>query len=210
MSNIFDLFKKIEKETAPVTPVAFVVVGLGNPGEKYTLTRHNAGFLAIDYIAQKLNVQINRAKFDALYCDTMLAGQRVILMKPQTFMNLSGQAVRQVAEFYKIPPEHIIVISDDISLPVGRVRVRKSGSDGGQNGLKNIIYQLQSDNFPRVRIGIGGKPNPDYDLADWVLSRFTQDEQKILLEEFSTVTAGIEKIIAGDIDGAMMLCNKKQ
>lgn len=210
MSSIFDLFKKIEKESTPVTPVAFVVVGLGNPGDKYALTRHNAGFLAIDYIASKLGVQINRAKFEALYCDAQLGGSRVLLVKPQTFMNLSGQAVRQVAEFYKIPPEHIIVISDDISLPVGRMRVRKSGSDGGQNGLKNIIYQLQSDNFPRVRIGIGAKPTPDYDLADWVLSKFTQEEQKVLFEEFGTVMAGVEKIIAGDIDGAMMICNKKQ
>jgi len=207
MSNIFDLFKKIEKEQTPVTPVAFLVVGLGNPGADYVNTRHNAGFLTLDYIAERVGCNINRAKYDALYGEARLAGQRVLLIKPQTYMNNSGIAVRQFAEFYKIPPEHIIVISDDISLPVGRMRVRRSGSDGGQRGLKSIIYQLNSDAFPRVKMGVGEKPNPNYDLADWVLSKFTVDEQKILFEEFGIAMAGIEKIISGDIDGAMMLCN---
>jgi len=207
MSNIFDLFKKIEKEQTPVTPVAFLVVGLGNPGSDYVNTRHNAGFLTLDYIAERVGCNINRAKYDALYGEARISGQRVLLIKPQTYMNNSGIAVRQFAEFYKIPPEHIIVISDDISLPVGRMRVRRSGSDGGQRGLKSIIYQLNSDAFPRVKMGVGEKPNPNYDLADWVLSKFTVDEQKILFEEFGIAMAGIEKIISGDIDGAMMLCN---
>jgi len=207
MSNIFDLFKKIEKEQTPVTPVAFLVVGLGNPGADYVNTRHNAGFLTLDYIAERVCCNINRAKYDALYGEARISGQRVLLIKPQTYMNNSGIAVRQFAEFYKIPPEHIIVISDDISLPVGRMRVRRSGSDGGQRGLKSIIYQLNSDAFPRVKMGVGEKPNPNYDLADWVLSKFTVDEQKILFEEFGIAMAGIEKIISGDIDGAMMLCN---
>jgi len=207
MSNIFDLFKKIEKEQTPVTPVAFLVVALGNPGSDYVNTRHNAGFLTLDYIAERVGCNINRAKYDALYGEARISGQRVLLIKPQTYMNNSGIAVRQFAEFYKIPPEHIIVISDDISLPVGRMRVRRSGSDGGQRGLKSIIYQLNSDAFPRVKMGVGEKPNPNYDLADWVLSKFTVDEQKILFEEFGIAMAGIEKIISGDIDGAMMLCN---
>lgn len=212
MSGIFDIFRKLEKEKSatPVEPVSFMVVGLGNPGEKYTFTRHNTGFLALDYISQKLGVQINRAKFDALYGEVMIGGKRVLLLKPQTFMNLSGRAVRQAADFYKIPVENIIVISDDVSLPVGRMRVRKSGSHGGQNGLKDIIYQLQSDGFPRLRIGIGEKPNTEYDLADWVLSKFTPDEQKILFEEFGVAMSGVEKIVSGDLDGAMMICNKKQ
>ena len=207
MSNIFDLFKKIETESASVSPVSFLVVGLGNPGAEYVNTRHNAGFLTLDYIAERVGCNINRAKFDALYGEARLAGQRVLLIKPQTYMNNSGIAVRQFAEFYKIPADHIIVVSDDISLPVGRMRVRRSGSDGGQRGLKSIIYQLNSDAFPRVKMGVGEKPNPEYDLAAWVLSKFTESEQKILFEEFGTAMSGIEKIISGDIDGAMMLCN---
>ena len=208
MSNIFDLFKKIEKEqSAPPTPVTHLVVGLGNPGPDYVNTRHNAGFLTLDYMAERLGVNINRAKYNALYTEARIAGQRVLLIKPQTYMNNSGEAVRQFAEFYKIPADHIIVVSDDISLPVGRMRVRRSGSDGGQRGLKSIIYHLNSDAFPRIKMGVGEKPNPEYDLAAWVLSKFTESEQKILFEEFGTAMSGIEKIISGDVDGAMMLCN---
>ncbi len=210
MTNIFDLFKKIEKEQTPVSPVAFIVVGLGNPGTDYMYTRHNAGFLAIDYMAERLGTNVNRAKFDALYGDTQIAGKRVLMVKPQTFMNHSGEAVRQISEFYKIPIENIIVISDDVSLPVGRIRVRRSGSDGGQRGLKSIIYHLNSDKFPRVKIGVGEKPNPNYDLGDWVLSKFTTDEQKILFDEFALVMTGVEKIVSGDIDGAMAFCNTQK
>ena len=210
MTNIFDLFKKIEKEQTPVSPVAFIVVGLGNPGTDYMYTRHNAGFLAIDYMAERLGTNVNRSKFDALYRDTQIAGKRVLMVKPQTFMNHSGEAVRQISEFYKIPIENIIVISDDVSLPVGRIRVRRSGSDGGQRGLKSIIYHLNSDKFPRVKIGVGEKPNPNYDLGDWVLSKFTTDEQKILFDEFALVMTGVEKIVSGDIDGAMAFCNTQK
>ena len=210
MANIFDLFKKIEKEQTPVAPVAFIVVGLGNPGSDYTYTRHNSGFLAIDYMAERLGVNVNRAKFDALYGDTQISGKRVLLVKPQTFMNNSGAAVRQISEFYKIPIENIIVISDDVSLPVGRIRVRRSGSDGGQRGLKSIIYHLNSDKFPRIKIGVGEKPDPNYDLGDWVLSKFTTDEQKILFDEFGQVMIGVEKIVSGDVDGAMAFCNTQK
>lgn len=209
MSSILDLFKKIENErpAAEQTPITHVIVGLGNPGEQYAFTRHNAGFLTVDYIAQKLGVKINRAKYDALFCEARLGGARVLLVKPQTYMNASGRAVRQIVDFYKIPLENLIVISDDTALAVGRMRVRKSGSDGGQRGLRDIIYQLNSDAFPRVRIGVGEKPNPNYDMADWVLSKFTADEQKIIFEEFDRAMSGIEKIISGDVDGAMALCN---
>ena len=207
--SIFDFFKRNENTQASAGPVAFLVVGLGNPGREYLYTRHNTGFLTLDYIAERLSVTVNRAKFNALTADAVMGGSRVLLMKPQTYMNESGIAVRQAADFYKIPADHIIVISDDISLPGGRMRVRRSGSDGGQKGMRSIIAHLGSDSFPRLRIGIGEKPHPDYPLADWVLSEFTKDEQKILFDEFGTAMKGIERMVAGDFDGAMMLCNGK-
>lgn len=208
--SIFDFFKKAENTQTPAGPVAFLVVGLGNPGREYLYTRHNTGFLTLDYIAERLSVTVNRAKFNALTADAVIGGDRVLLMKPQTYMNESGVAVRQAADFYKIPTEHIIVISDDISLPVGMMRVRRSGSDGGQKGLRSIIAHLGSDKFPRLRIGVGEKPHPDYPLADWVLSEFTKEEQKVLFDEFGTAMSGIEKMIAGDFDSAMMICNGKK
>ncbi len=207
--SIFDLFKKIETETSPAMPVSFLVVGLGNPGKEYTYTRHNTGFLAVDHIAGSVGVSVNRAKFSALVADAVLGGARVLIMKPQTYMNESGIAVKQAADFYKIPAERIIVISDDVSLPVGRMRVRRSGSDGGQRGLRSIIAHLGTDGFPRVRIGVGEKPHPDFSLADWVLSEFSEKEKKILLDEFDLARSGIERLIAGDADGAMMICNGK-
>lgn len=209
MSNIFDLFKKIESEKQAHAPVSWLLVGLGNPGDKYTFTRHNAGFLALDYISQKLDVKINRAKFDALCGEVTVGTQGVLLMKPQTFMNESGRAVRAAADFYKIAPDHIIVLSDDVSLDVGTVRVRKSGSDGGQKGLRSIIYQLNSDGFPRIKMGVGAKPHPEMDMADWVLSKFTEPEQKLIFERYDDVLEGVREIIAGDVDGAMAICNKK-
>ena len=209
MSNIFDLFKKIESEKQSHAPVSWLLVGLGNPGEKYTLTRHNAGFLALDYVSDKLGVKVTRAKFEALVGEATVNGQGVLLMKPQTFMNLSGNAVRAAADFYKIAPEHIIVLSDDVSLDVGVIRVRKSGSDGGQKGLRSITEQLGSDRFPRIKIGVGAKPHPEMDMADWVLSRFNEQERSIMAERYPDVLEGVRKIIAGDADGAMMICNKK-
>ena len=208
--SIFDFFKKAENTQTPTGLVAFLVVGLGNPGKEYLYTRHNTGFLTLDYIAERLSVTVNRAKFNALTADAVIGGNRVLLIKPQTYMNESGVAVRQAADFYKIPTEHIIVISDDISLPVGMMRVRRSGSDGGQKGLRSIIAHLGSDKFPRLRIGVGEKPHPDYPLADWVLSEFTKEEQKVLFDEFGTAMSGIEKMIAGDFDSAMMICNGKK
>lgn len=206
MANIFDLFKSIEK-TEPQGAPEYLIVGLGNPGSEYAHTRHNAGFLTMDYLSQKMNVRVDRAKFRALYGMGELGGKKVILMKPQTYMNASGEAVRQCADFYKIEPQNIIVISDDVNLAVGRMRLRKSGSDGGQNGLKSIIYQLQSDAFPRIRIGVGQKPNPEYDLADWVLSKFPEADQKILFEEFDIVYRTLELIVKGSFDAAVSLCN---
>lgn len=206
MANIFDLFKSIEKLEPQGAP-EYLIVGLGNPGSEYAHTRHNAGFLAMDYLSQKIGVSVDRSKFRALYGMGELGGKKVILMKPQTYMNSSGEAVRQCADFYKIAPDHIIVISDDVNLAVGRMRLRRSGSDGGQNGLKSIIYQLQSDGFPRIRIGVGQKPSPEYDLANWVLGKFPEADQKVLLEEFDVVYRTLELIVKGSFDAAVALCN---
>lgn len=153
-------------------PVSWLVVFLGNPGVRYACTRHNAGFLTADAMEKKLGVSINRLRFHALTATAEVEGEKLLLMKPQTYMNLSGDAVGEAARFYKIPPERVLVVSDEVSLPLGRLRVRPKGSAGGHNGLKSIIAALGSDAFPRVRIGVGAPPHPDYDMADWVLSVF--------------------------------------
>ncbi len=209
MADIFDLFKQISKEKAPASndPITHIVAGLGNPGDKYFHTRHNAGFLTMDYVSQRANAQINRSKFKALTGEAVIAGKRVLLMKPQTFMNLSGEAVSEAARFYKIPAENIILISDDVNLDIGRMRVRKSGSDGGQKGLRSTIEKLGTDAFPRIRLGVGKKPHPDYDMADWVLSEFSSEDKEKLFAMFGYAYEGIEKILSGDIDGAIQHCN---
>ena len=210
MTDIFALFKKISQESAtPPAPITHLIVGLGNPGDKYYLTRHNAGFLMMDYLAQRLNVKIDRSKFKALTAEATVGGKRVLLMKPQTFMNASGEAVQAAAAFYKIPMEHVLVFSDDISLDVGRIRVRRKGSDGGQRGLRSIIRIMNTDDFPRIRFGVGEKPHPDYDLADWVLSEFSKAEQEQLFASFEKAYDGMLRVLDGDIDGAMQLCNGK-
>lgn len=155
----------------------WLIVGLGNPGAEYAGTRHNTGFLALDILAEALGVSVGRSRFRALTGTASYRGNKLILLKPQTYMNASGMAVEPAAHFYKVPPERVLVIFDDISLPVGRIRVRKDGSAGGHNGLKSIIHALGSEDFPRVKVGVGAKPHPDYDLADWVLSVVAKDEQ---------------------------------
>ena len=208
MANIFDLFKKIETKTAATTgPITHIVVGLGNPGKEYVNTRHNAGFLAIDYFAERLGVTIDRAKYRALVAEATVGERRVLLMKPQTFMNLSGEAVREAAAFYHVAPQNVIVIYDDVTLDIGRLRVRGKGSDGGHNGIKSIIYQLNSNDFPRVRVGVGKKPHPDFDLADFVLSAFSTEETKTLVGSFDAVKKGIELLLDGDLAAAQQLCN---
>lgn len=210
MTDIFALFKKISQESATSpAPITHLIVGLGNPGDKYYLTRHNAGFLMMDYLAQRLNVKIDRSKFKALTAEATVGGKRVLLMKPQTFMNASGEAVQAAAAFYKIPMEHVLVFSDDVSLDVGRIRVRRKGSDGGQRGLRSIIRIMNTDDFPRIRFGVGEKPHPDYDLADWVLSEFSKAEQEQLFASFEKAYDGMLRVLDGDIDGAMQLCNGK-
>lgn len=213
MSNIFDLFAKIEKEKKDLSGDAsskkpeWMVVGLGNPGREYERTRHNAGFLCMDEIARRCGVRVDRAKFHALVAQTEIAGHGVLLMLPQTFMNASGEAVREAAAFYKIPPEHIIVLVDDIYLEPARLRVRKNGSAGGHNGLKSIIFQLNSDAFPRVRIGVGAKPHPEMELMDWVLSRFTDSDLQKLAAAFPVAADAVETIIAGNPDAAIQKAN---
>ena len=202
MSNIFDLFKSIEKKTE-TGPVSHIVVGLGNPGEKYEKTRHNAGFIAIDHIAAKLGVKVDRVKFHALVCECELGGKRVLLMKPETFMNNSGVAVGEAANFYKIPPERVIVLHDEISFDAGLFRIRRKGSAGGHNGLKSIIEHLGSDGFPRIKIGVGQKPSPDYDLADWVLGKFPKDSEAAIAERLDDIKSATELMIRGEIDLAM-------
>ena len=159
---------------------SWLIVGLGNPGPEYAKSRHNIGFRCIDILADKLGVKIDRAKFEGLYGQTEYLGHKLYLLKPLTYMNLSGRSVLQLSSFFKIPPERIIVIFDDISLDPGRLRVRGNGSAGGHNGIKSIIAELGSQEFPRVKIGVGAKPHPDFDLAAWVLSTFSASEEKAL------------------------------
>ena len=175
--SIFDIFAKLEQEQKnkpAAQPIDWLVVGLGNPGKKYENNRHNTGFRVMDALCSKHSVRCDRSKFHALTGEAVLGGHRCLLMKPQTFMNASGDAVAEAADFYKIPPEHVLVIFDDISLPVGALRIRPKGSAGGQNGVKSIINMMGSEQFPRIKVGVGAKPHPDYDLADWVLSNVTE------------------------------------
>lgn len=204
MSNIFDIFKQIEsqKNTA-AGPIEWLIVGLGNPGKEYENTRHNAGFIAISLLAEKCGVKINKSKFKALVAETTVSDKRVLLMMPQTYMNLSGEAVSEAATFYKIPPERILVFSDDISLDVAKTRVRRKGSHGGQKGLKSITEHLGSSEFPRVKLGVGQKPHPEYDLADWVLSNFTADERRRMNEAAEHAVDACRLIVAGKTDEAM-------
>lgn len=200
------MFFKRSKGIAP-GPIEFLIVGLGNPGKNYEFTRHNAGFLTLDHIASELDTEINNLKNNALVADVVINNHRCLLVKPQTFMNNSGTAVRDIAKFYKIPPEKIIVIFDDISLPCGKLRIRRKGTDGGHNGIKSIIYHINSDQFPRIKIGVGAKPNPEYDLADWVLSKFGKDDTEQLKAAITKATEVLPFILDGEIDKAMNKAN---
>lgn len=173
-------------------PVTWLVVGLGNPGDKYENTRHNAGFMAIDQLADRGGFPVQRLKFHALTQQATISGQGVLVMKPTTYMNLSGDAVAEAAAFYKVPPEHILVLCDDVSLPVGKLRIRLSGSAGGHNGLKHIIQRLGTDQFPRLKIGVGAKPHPDYDMADWVLGKFVGPDKTAMDEATLRAAQAVE------------------
>lgn len=182
---------------------SWLIVGLGNPGEKYENTRHNVGFQVVDELAERQNAPVQKLKFKALTNLLTISGEKVLVMKPVTYMNLSGEAVRPAADFYKIPPERILVISDDTALDLGKLRIRTKGSAGGHNGLKNIIQHLGTDQFPRVRVGVGQKPHPDYDLADWVLGKFQGEAKKVMDEAVKRAADAVECILKEGADRAM-------
>lgn len=197
------MFSFLHRNTPASAPIEAIVVGLGNPGRKYEDTRHNAGFIVLDKLADKLNVRIDRIKFKGETATAVINGKGVLLLKPSTFMNLSGESVQQAMQFYKIPPEKVIVVFDDISLEPGRMRIRQKGSHGGHNGMKNIIYLTGKDTFPRVKMGVGAKPNPGWDLADWVLSRFTQKEGEALEQAAENACSAIMLMVEGKTQEAM-------
>jgi len=186
-----------------------MIVGLGNPGKEYTHTRHNVGFRVTDLLAQRLKIKIDRLKMKALTRFADVGGCRVLLVQPQTYMNLSGAAVSALASYYKIKPERILVIFDDISLPVGRIRIRRDGSAGGHNGIKSIIQSLGTDQFPRIKVGVGAKPHPDYDLADWVLSKFSAQEEKALEPALENAAAAAIVVLEQGLDKAASAYNGK-
>lgn len=187
----------------------WIAAFLGNPGLKYNGTRHNAGFMAADAMAKKYGVSINKMRFKALTQTVDIGGSKVLLMKPQTYMNLSGEAVAQAARFYKIPPERVIVVSDETALPIGRLRIRKSGSAGGHNGLKNIIAQLGTDTFPRIRMGVGAPPHPDYDMVDWVLAAFKGQDATDMEKAAERAAEAVECYVKEGAERAMNKFNTK-
>ena len=205
--GIFDLFKQIESGSAGNLhgKLTWIVAGLGNPGLEYENTRHNAGFLTMDELAKQCGVKLDQMKFKSDCGEAMLGEVRCLLMKPTTYMNLSGDAIAAAANFYKIPPEQVLVIYDDISLPPGKLRLRRKGSAGGHNGIKSIIAQLGTEEFPRIRVGVGAKPNPQYDLADWVLSKFSEEDMTALQPALEHAADAAKKIVSGDMTGAMNL-----
>ena len=204
MADIFELFRQIGSKSAERgEPISWIIAGLGNPGPTYRDTRHNAGFRAIDYLAKRLSVAVDRAKFHAFVGEATLGGVRVLLMKPETFMNESGIAIGEAAAFYKIPPERILVLYDDISFPPGRIRLRRSGSAGGHNGLKSIIAHLDSQGFPRVKIGVGDKPSAEYPLVDWVLGKMSEKDKKVTEERYPDIYEAIELWLDGKSEAAL-------
>jgi len=188
--------------------VSWIVVFLGNPGIKYSGTRHNAGFMACDALERELKVSVNKLRFKALTATVTIGGEKVLLMKPQTYMNLSGDAVIQAVKFYKVAPERVIVVSDEVALPIGKLRIRKNGSAGGHNGLKSIISSLGTDAFPRIRMGVGSAPHPDYDMADWVLSSFKNQDAADMEDLSKRVAAAIQCYITEGADKAMNIYNR--
>ncbi len=181
----------------------YLVAGLGNPGSQYDMTRHNIGFATIDYIANENNISIKKLKYKALYGELSVNGEKVLFVKPQTYMNLSGESIREFCSFYKIPPENVIIVCDDISIEPGKIRIRRKGSAGGHNGLKSIIYQLISEDFVRIRIGVGNPAHKDYDLADYVLGHFGKDEIPVLEDAIIKASKAVFEIIKNNVDSAM-------
>lgn len=199
------MFNKFKKSEASV--YEYLIVGLGNPGTKYETTRHNAGFLCVTKIEDEFGFKVKKLKFHSLIGDTKIGNHKVLVMKPQTMMNNSGIAVKECADFYKIPPENIIVIFDDISLEPGKLRIKRKGSAGGHNGIKSIIAHLGTECFPRIKLGVGAKPHPDYDLADWVLANFPKKDIPAMRDAIDCACEALPLIINGDMEGAMSKYN---
>ena len=204
MGDIFDIFKSIEKEkSAPVGAVSFVIACLGNPGREYERTRHNAGFMCAEYLAEKHGVSVDRGRFKSLCGEFNFGGKRALLLKPQTYMNLSGEAVREAMDFYKLDPAtQLLVIYDDIYLDVGKLRIRAKGSDGGHNGIKSINYQLKTDTYARIRVGVG-KPPAGWDMPSWVLGRIPENDQKEFFDALERAAFATEMIVSGNMQNAM-------
>lgn len=198
--SIFDLFKKIESESKP-EKIEWIVAGLGNPGQKYEKTRHNMGFITLDLISAEKNFKIDRVRFKSLTGECIL-GKRVLFVKPQTFMNLSGEAISEAMNWYKLPPERLIVVYDDISLAPGRLRIRAKGSDGGHNGIKDIIKNLGTDQFPRIKIGVGSPAHPQHEMIDWVLGTFNDEDGKAVTDAIKRAAAAVEVIINNGTEAA--------
>ncbi len=202
--SIFDIFDRISSNSQTGGgKIEYVITGLGNPGMQYENTRHNAGFIAIDALAAKLGVQINRMKFKGLTAEVTIEGKRCLLLKPNTFMNLSGESVVQALEFYKLDAQKLIVLYDDVSLDPGKLRIRRKGSHGGHNGIRSIIDLTGRDDFPRVKIGVGKKPHPDYDLAKWVLGKFPKEDQEKLDQAAENAGECVKLMVQGKTDEAM-------
>ncbi len=210
MRDILDIFRELEKSapSVPTGPMEWIVAGLGNPGPQYAETRHNMGFLSLNYLAEYYGFRIDRAKYRALCGEWTLDGHRILFMQPQTFMNLSGESIREAANFYRIPPERILVIHDDVSLRPGMMRIRRRGSAGGHNGLKNIIYQLGSEDFPRIKIGVGS-PLHEGEMIRWVTGMMPKEDREAASDCMKKIPQAMELILNGQIERAMNLCNAK-
>ena len=203
--SIADIFKKLESERtpAPQGAVEYIICGLGNPGTQYEGTRHNIGFMTIDTLCEKYKLDCKKLRFKSLTCDAMISGERCLIMEPATFMINSGEAVTEAMSFYKIPPERTIIVFDDISLEPGKLRIRRKGSDGGHNGIKSIIYLNGSEKIPRIKMGVGAKPHPDYNLADWVLGHFKKEQAEALETAMDNAVSSIELMVGGKMNEAM-------
>lgn len=205
--SIWDVFNKISAEKVQAGKIEYIIVGLGNPGIQYENTRHNVGFMAISSLEKEYNFSVKTHKFKALVGEANIGGKRCLVMRPETYMNNSGEAVSQAMNFYKIPIENVIVIFDDISLEPSQMRIKRKGSSGGHNGIKSIIALCDSENFPRIKIGVGKKPHPDYNLADWVLGRFSDEDQKKIDKVCDNACKAVELMVQGKTSEAMNLYN---
>jgi len=205
--SLSDIFKKLQRPPEPQGTPDFIICCLGNPGSKYEGTRHNAGFMTADFLAKEKDVRVNNLKFHGIYGRFTHGDKKIVLLKPQTFMNESGISAREILDFFKLPPERLIVVCDDLELPCGKIRVRAKGSDGGHNGLKSIIYHTGTSVFPRVKIGIGRPENPEHDVIDWVLGRFTAGERELVEKAVPRAAAAALEIVSGSTDSAANLYN---